>query len=198
MFVAGIETTSTSLSYTLLYLSIFPDKQKKVQEEIDRIIGSRTVTLEDRKNMPYMEAMIQEMLRFSSLVPTGLIHKALTNVTLGEYQIPKNTWIIGYLHGIHHDPEIWGDPENFRPERFLNENNEVIRHEALLPFSFGKRVCLGESLARDELFLFITGIFQAFTVTPDPNSPTPTTEQQDSNIIAMPKPHKLVIRERKV
>lgn len=146
--------------------------------------------------MPYTEAMIQEMLRFSSLVPTGLVHKTLTDFVLGEHKIPQDTWLIANLQGIHHDPEIWGDPEVFRPERFLNENNEVMKHEALLPFSTGKRVCIGESLARDELFLFITCIFQTFTVEPDPDSPKPTTEQLNSNIISMPKPHKLILKER--
>lgn len=147
--------------------------------------------------MPYTEAMIQEVLRFSSIVPTGISHKTLTDVMIGEYRIPSNTWVIANLQGIHHDPEIWGDPENFRPERFLNERNEVIKHEALLPFSFGKRICIGENLARDELFLFITGIFQTFTVEPDPNSPDLSTESQNSNIIAVPKPHKLNLKERK-
>ncbi|CAL8110137.1 unnamed protein product [Orchesella dallaii] len=197
LFVAGIETTSTSLTYTLLYLALFPEKQKKLQAEIDRVVGTRLPTFEDRKRMPYTEATIQEVLRFSSLVPTGLIHKTLTDVTLGGFNVPKNHWVMANLQGVHHDPEIWGDPENFRPERFLSENGEeVVKHEALLPFSFGKRVCLGESLARDELFLFITGIFQAFDVETDPNSPRPTTEQLNSNIIAIPKPHQLVLKER--
>lgn len=155
------------------------------------------LTFSSAHRMPYVEAVILEMLRFASIVPTGLLHTALEDVMIGEYKIPKGTWVTPNLVGIHHDKKIWGDPENFRPERFLNENNEVIKHEALLPFSYGKRLCIGEGLARDELFMFVCGIFQAFTVGPDPNSPELTTEQLLTNIISVPKPHMLIVKERK-
>lgn len=94
------------------------------------------------------------------------------------------------------DPGIWGDPDVFRPERFLSpDGTSVLRHEALLPFSTGRRVCLGESLARDELFLFSSSLFQRFRVTPDPNGPPPTLEYHTATVL-IPKPHTLVVHDR--
>lgn len=137
-----------------------------------------------------------ETLRFSSMVPLGLVHRAIEDAPLGGHKIPKDTLIFANLHYVHHDPEIWGDPENFRPERFLSPDSfTVVKHEALMPFSYGKRLCLGESLAKNELFLFITTLFKTFSVTWDPNGPKPGIEKVDG-VVMSPRPHKLVFTER--
>lgn len=97
--------------------------------------------------MPYTEAVLQEVLRFSAMVPLGVTHKALREVEFHGFTIPKGTLIFANLYWAMHDPKIWGDPETFRPERFLSEDGKsVLKHEALLPFSTGKRVCLGEEI----------------------------------------------------
>lgn len=86
-----------------------------------------------------MEAVIRETSRISSLLPLSLFHRAVKNTTLGEYTIPANTMIITNISAMHHDPDLWGDPANFRPERFINENGELVKDKSLL---FG----LGESI----------------------------------------------------
>ncbi|CAG7830552.1 unnamed protein product, partial [Allacma fusca] len=124
------------------------------------------VTLADRPNLPYAEATLQEIFRKSSLVTTGLMHTAIKDATFAGYDIPKGTWVLPNIYAIHHDENIWGDPNNFRPERFLSpDEKKVIKSENLLPFSLGRRICLGENLARDEIFLFLTNIFQRFSIT---------------------------------
>jgi cytochrome P450 len=148
--------------------------------------------------MPYTEAVILETLRFSSMVPLGLFHKCLTTTEFHGFVIPKNTWIIANLYSGHHDKATWGDPETFRPERFLSPaGDKVMRHEALIPFSYGKRVCLGEALAKHELFLFLVSTFQQFLVTQDPSSPPPSTEARSTMLINIPLPHKLILHARK-
>jgi len=117
--------------------------------------------------MPYTESVIAEVLRCSSIVPVGLPHRALADTTIRGFNIPKDTIILTNAHHIHYKRDIWGDPDNFRPERFLSPDEKSFRkNDALIPFSIGKRQCLGESLARDTLFLFITNIFQKFSVSP--------------------------------
>lgn len=113
--------------------------------------------------MPYTEAVISEVQRFGSVLPLGVPHRARVNSTIGEYMIPKGSIIFANLHYIHHE-EIWGDPGNFRPERFFSDDHTCKAHPALVPYSSGRRQCLGEGLAKASIFLFITTIFQNFDV----------------------------------
>ncbi|CAG7835654.1 unnamed protein product [Allacma fusca] len=138
----------------------------------------------DKPKLPYAEATIQEIFRKSSLAVTGMMHTPLRDATFGGYDIPKDTWIMPNIYAIHHDPKIWGDPHNFRPERFLSPDGKtVIKSDNVLPFSLGKRICLGEHLARDEIFLFLTNIFQRFNITLDPTKPKPTYESKEGFLL---------------
>jgi len=146
--------------------------------------------------MPYTEATIAETLRFSSIVPAGVMHKVLADTEFKGYFFPKDTILIHNAHYIHHDPEIWGDPEQFRPERFLSSDGKTFKkQEALMPFSTGKRQCLGESLARDTLFLFATNVFQRFTVEFDPNGPDNGFEPAIGFVLP-PQPFNVVFKDR--
>jgi len=116
--------------------------------------------------MPYTEAVICEALRFSSFAPLGLMHKTLYDTNVKGFKISKGTTVICNLYSAHHNPEYWGDPEVFRPERFLSPTGEKLRNPPhFLPFQVGRRQCLGENFAMDSLFLFVTAIFQKFHVT---------------------------------
>lgn len=88
-------------------------------------------------SLPYLEAAIRETMRIETLAPLSLIHKAMKNTTLGGYNIPANTPILTNLAAMHHDPDLWGDPEIFRPERFLKEDGQLGK-DITLPFGFGK------------------------------------------------------------
>jgi len=146
--------------------------------------------------MPYTEAMIAETMRFSSIFPGGLMHKVMADTEYKGYFLPKDTIISHNAYYIHHDPEIWGDPEQFRPERFLSPDGKTFKkHEALMPFSTGRRQCLGETLARDTLFLFSTNVFQRFTVGFDRNGPESGLEPEPS-IVLTPKPFSLIFKDR--
>ena len=137
-----------------------------------------------------------EIFRKSSIVVTGVMHTALQDGKILDYDIPQGTWIMPNIYAIHHDPKIWGDPENFRPERFLSDDGKTVkRNENLLPFSLGKRQCIGENLARDSVFLFTTNIFQRFSVTLDPTKSEPTLDAQ-IGFILRPEDHSLILKER--
>ncbi|KAK8390851.1 hypothetical protein O3P69_010518 [Scylla paramamosain] len=162
LFIVGLDTTVTTLRWCFLFLVRQQDVQRRVFKEVEATIGlDRQPTYEDRLKMPYTEAFINEVFRFGSITPLA-VHASPEETTLGGYRIPKRTWVIGNLYGIHWDKKVWGDPENFRPERFLNEAGEFVRSEHVLPFSVGRRNCLGESLARIEIFLFLTSMLQKY------------------------------------
>ncbi|CAK6955177.1 cytochrome P450 2J4-like [Scomber scombrus] len=164
LFLAGTETTSTTLQWALIYLIKNPDIQEKVQAEIDSVIGQiRQPTMADRPNLPYTDAVIHEIQRMGNIVPLNILRMAAKDTTLGGYFIPKGTVLMPFLTSVLFDKTAWDTPDTFNPGHFLNADGKFVKREAFLPFSAGKRVCLGEGLAKMELFLFLVGLFQKFS-----------------------------------
>ena len=198
IFIAGSETTATSMRWVLLYMMYFPDVQDKIQRELDQVIGrDRMPGLKDRKNLPYLEATMAETLRITSIAPLAVPHKATVDTTIQGYHIPKGTTLVLNLWAMHHDPEQWKEPMKFNPERFLDENGNMVNSSSLsyLPFSAGRRVCLGEILAKAELFLFMARLFHTFRFESPPNRPLPPTEG-NIGIVLQPLPFEVCVKKR--
>ncbi|XP_076873289.1 cytochrome P450 2J2-like isoform X2 [Brachyhypopomus gauderio] len=169
MLEAGSESTATTLRWGLLFMMKYPHIQEKVQAEIDRVIGqSRQPTLDDRANMPYTEAVIHETQRMGNIVPLGFPKKACKDTTLGGYFIPKGTTVTTNLSSVLNDKSEWETPDTFNPGHFMDDQGKFRKRDAFLPFSAGRRSCVGEPLARMELFLFFTSLLQQFTFSPEP------------------------------
>ncbi|NWZ78877.1 CP1A4 protein, partial [Poecile atricapillus] len=164
LFGAGFDTVATALSWSLMYSALYPDIQRKIQEELDRTIGrERRPRLSDRGTLPYTEAFILEMFRHSSFVPFTIPHSTTRATVLNGYYIPKDTCVFINQWQVNHDETLWKEPSAFKPERFLTpDGTELNRTEAekVLAFGLGKRRCLGETIGRWEIFLFLTTLLQ--------------------------------------
>ncbi|XP_051803083.1 cytochrome P450 2J4-like [Acanthochromis polyacanthus] len=195
LFGAGTETTTTTLRWGLLYMIHHPDIQKRVQAEINAVIGSsRQPSMTDRENLPYTNAVIHEIQRYANIVPLNVGRITVRDTTLDKYTIPKGTMIIPTLHSVLNDDSMWETPHSFNPQHFLDQDGKFRKREAFIPFSAGKRVCIGEQLARMELFLFFTSLLQRFSFSA-PAGEKPSLEYT-MGFIRSPKPYHLCATPR--
>ncbi|XP_025098155.1 cytochrome P450 2J2-like [Pomacea canaliculata] len=177
ILIAGSETTSTAILWTLVYFLHHPDVQDKCYEEIHRVVGTeRAPTIQDRPQLVYMEAVIMEVLRYGNVAPLSVPHATSCDVEFGGYKIPKGTLVIPNLDSVMRDPETWGDPDRFRPERFIGEDGKLWRPEEFIPFSMGRRICLGETIARMALLLYISTMVQHFRFLPPETGELPSLQ----------------------
>uniref|UniRef100_A0A8D2IZH1 Cytochrome P450 monooxygenase n=1 Tax=Varanus komodoensis TaxID=61221 RepID=A0A8D2IZH1_VARKO len=164
LFLAAAAVTSDALLFSLVLMAKHPHIQAKVQEEIDEAVGTmRLPCSEDRKRMPFTNAVVHECQRYQIFNPEILSRKVTCHIKFRGYSIPKGTTVLPLLTSVHYDPLQWETPEKFNPNHFLDEKGHFRRRDAFMPFSAGKRSCLGESLARMELFLFFSILLQKFT-----------------------------------
>ncbi|XP_071265543.1 cytochrome P450 2K1-like isoform X2 [Salvelinus alpinus] len=192
LFSAGTDTSGTTLQWGLLLMAKFPHIQDKVQEEISSIIGSRQPLAEDRKNLPYTDAVIHETQRLANIVPMSISHTTSRDVTFQGYFIKKGTSVIPLLTSVLQDDSEWESPHTFTPSHFLDEHGTFVKRDAFMAFSAGRRVCLGESLARMELFLFFTSLLQRFHFSPPPGVTEDDLDLTPAvGFILHPSPHQL-------
>ncbi|XP_015193959.2 vitamin D 25-hydroxylase isoform X1 [Lepisosteus oculatus] len=176
LIIAGTETTTNALRWAMLYMALYPSMQGKVQKEIDSVVGkSKLPSLDNKPKMPFTEAVLHEVLRFCNIAPLGIFRATSEDTVVRGYSIPRGTTVITNLYSVHFDEKYWRKPEQFSPERFLDCHGNFIKREAFAPFSLGRRHCLGEHLARMEMFLFFTTLLQRFTLQfPQGSEPTLT------------------------
>ncbi|XP_071486368.1 steroid 17-alpha-hydroxylase/17,20 lyase-like [Diadema antillarum] len=201
IFTAGTQTTVDTLYWAFALMSENPGIQKKAQAEIDFVVGrGRVPTIEDRGTLPYTEATLYEVMRNSSIVPVALPHSAMCDTKIGDYVIPKGAIVIVNLHSMHFDPQEWDDPDSFKPEHFLDEAGTVRQHPpGFMPFGAGRRSCLGEAVAKADLFLIFSWFLQNYTFSKVPG------KESENLINIIPKtaagrlltPYEIVIKERK-
>ena len=165
LWIAGQETTSNTLAWLCIFLIQNPHVQKKLHAELDEFVGSdRTITLDDKSSLNYVNAVVAETQRFCNLVPVNVFHRTTKDTEIRGYKIPENTVITHQVCTVLMDERYFPEPETFKPERFLDKNGKFFQPVELMPFGVGKRACLGEGLARLELFLFAANIANQFKV----------------------------------
>ncbi|XP_061893175.1 cytochrome P450 2K1-like isoform X2 [Entelurus aequoreus] len=178
LFGAGTDTSANTLRWSLLLMAKYPQIQDRVQEELSRVVGDRQITMEDRRNLPYIDAVIHETQRFANIAPTSIPHSTSRDVTFQGYFIGKGTTVLPLLTSVLFDESEWETPNTFNPSHFLDEE--------------GRRACIGEGLARMELFLFFTHLLQCFRFTPAPGMSEDQLDLTPSvGFTLCPLPHQL-------
>jgi len=194
-FIAGHETTAAALSWALYLLARHPDVQKRVQDELDSVLKGNHVDNDSVKELWYLDMVIKEVLRWGSPIAIIVSRKAQEDIQIDKYVIPKDTPIALGIHAVHHHPEFWPNPEVFDPERFA-PNKATKQHPfAFLPFSLGRRVCIGNNFSLLEQKIFLSTLLQKFTISVPPNSP-PYIAQRES-IAHTPTEVKIILTKRK-
>ncbi|XP_035208263.1 vitamin D 25-hydroxylase-like [Stegodyphus dumicola] len=175
--IGGSETTRTAISWLLLAMVTYPEVQKKVQEEIDTVLGKDgKITWMERAKLPYVCATMMEAQRWRTVVPLSVIRRANADTAINSYDIPKGTDIIPNIWAVHNDPEYWKEPEKFNPQRFLVEENGKLtatKPEGYIPFSIGRRNCPGELVALIEILQYFVVLMQNFTLLPEVDGKLP-------------------------
>uniref|UniRef100_A0A914WHC8 Cytochrome P450 n=1 Tax=Plectus sambesii TaxID=2011161 RepID=A0A914WHC8_9BILA len=196
IWAAGMDTTVTTLRFAFLYLLNYPNVLKKMHEEMDEMVGrERDLSMNDQKILPYLCATIQEVQRLANILPINLQHTVTEDVIVGGYRIPRETIVVAQTPSIHLDEKLFPDPYTFSPERHIDANGHFVKSEHIIPFSIGKRVCMGESLARMELFLFLGSLIQHCDFRPA-DGKTPPPIEVVTGIIQSPAPYDCVIVPR--
>uniref|UniRef100_A0A2K6AFU0 Steroid 17-alpha-hydroxylase/17,20 lyase n=1 Tax=Mandrillus leucophaeus TaxID=9568 RepID=A0A2K6AFU0_MANLE len=179
IFGAGVETTTSVVKWIVAFLLHNPQVKKKLYEEIDQNVGfSRTPTISDRNRLLLLEATIREVLRIRPVAPMLIPHKANVDSSIGEFAVDKGTHVIINLWALHHNEKEWHQPDQFMPERFLNPAGTQLISPSLsyLPFGAGPRSCIGEILARQELFLIMAWLLQRFDLEVPDDGQLPSLE----------------------
>ncbi|XFG14591.1 hypothetical protein AB1E19_018215 [Capra hircus] len=197
LFSAGVETTTATLSYGFLLLMKYPEVQAKVHEEIDRVIGlTRSPCMKDKMKLPYTEAVLHEIQRYITLIPSNLPHTVVRDTKFRQYVIPKGTTVLPLLSSILYDCKEFPNPEKFDPGHCLDKNGNFRKTKHSVAFSIGKWACVGEGLAHMELFLFFTTILQNFVLKSLGETKDIETKPIVTGFINMPPPFKLCLIPR--
>ncbi|CAL8334315.1 unnamed protein product [Boreogadus saida] len=197
LYMAGTETTSTTIRFALSVLIKYPIIQEHMQQEIASVIGSeRCPNMEDRKSLPFTDAVIHEVQRLLDIVPMNAPHYAVQHISFRGYDIPKGTMIIPMLHSVLREEKHWETPWSFNPQHFLDLDGNFKKNPAFLPFSAGKRSCVGESLARMEVFLFMVSLVQRFTFSCPSGPEHIDLSPEHSSFASLPRTYHIVATPR--
>ncbi|XP_053179017.1 cytochrome P450 1A1 [Scomber japonicus] len=181
LFGAGFDTVSTALSWSVMYMVAYPEVQERLFQELKDTVGlDRTPLLSDKPHLPYLEAFIMEIFRHSSFLPFTIPHCTTRDTSLNGFFIPKDTCVFINQWQVNHDPELWKDPSSFNPERFLSADGTELNRlegEKVLTFGMGKRRCIGEVIARNEVYLFLAILVQKLHFHAIPGEPLDMTPE---------------------
>ncbi|EIM85531.1 cytochrome P450 [Stereum hirsutum FP-91666 SS1] len=198
LYGGGADTSVSSVYSFFLAMTLFPNVQKKAQAEIDAVIGhERLPTHADRERLPYVNALVTEVLRWNPVAPLGVPHRVMEDDIHDGYFIPKGTIIIANLWNMLHEPERYPNPLEFSPERFLDQNPQ--EDPRTMCFGFGRRICPGLQLADVSVWISCAMSLAVFDITKklDENGiPIVPVPKYTDGTISHPEPFKCIIKPR--
>ncbi|XP_011669947.2 cytochrome P450 2U1 [Strongylocentrotus purpuratus] len=196
IFLAASESMTSALRWIFLYLIDNPELQSKIRADILRVIGpTRNPTIKDRDELPLIEATCMEVLRLRPPAPMGGPRQAKRDVEVKGYVIPEGTLVLTNVWYIHQNAENWHEPERFNPSRFLSEDGkELVKNPAFMPYGAGRRLCVGDRIARMQMFLFLTTLIRKFEYSL-PDGAVPDFNVDGGNFTLSAVPFKIVVTE---
>jgi len=197
LFKAGAETSSTTLLWCILYMVKYPEVQENCYREVVAVAGDNKP---DRSHdLPYCQAVIQEVQRLACVAPQTMPHRVTRDVTIEGYDVPQDSMVLTNLMLFMNDPEYWGDPDKFRPDRFLETvdgETRLVKKDMFVPYGMGRRVCMGESLAKDTFFIFFTNLVKNVRFSNPVNHHPPSPDNYTEAFTIIPHPYYVTITER--
>ncbi|KAI2787985.1 O-methylsterigmatocystin oxidoreductase [Penicillium oxalicum] len=166
LYAGGADTTVSSIECFILAMALYPEVQAKAQEEIERVVGPKSLpTLADRSRLPYLNAVVKEVLRWHPVAPMALPHMSVKDDTWENFFLPKGSLILANIWAMMHDPATYHDPMTFKPERFLpSEGHTPETDPHTIAFGFGRRICPGRFLADNTVFLTVAQTLAVFDI----------------------------------
>lgn len=199
--VGGVGTTQGSVACLLAVLGNYPEVQKKLQQEVDQCLGSRAPSVTDKERLHYTQATVLELMRI--LRVSGIAHKTMKDTSVCGIDIPAETecWMLYW--SLHHNEDYFPESWTFNPDRFIDENGKFFSPEhptrrRVFPFGAGRRMCAGEQIAKNRLFLIIAMLMQRLTIVPPEGKTLPSDPREYSFALALiPPPHEICVLPRK-
>ena len=172
LFLAGHETTANALTWGWYLLAQHPEVERRLHDEIDSVIGDRLPRADDAAALPYTRRVLAEVMR--CYPPAwGIGRRAIEDVEIGGYTIPRNTVVLLSQYLLHHDARFFPDPDRFDPDRWLPERQRARPRFAYFPFGGGNRVCIGESFAWTEGILVLATLARHWRLQRVETAPVP-------------------------
>ncbi|KAH8980773.1 cytochrome P450 [Lactarius hatsudake] len=192
MYLGGADTTVAALQTFFLAMALYPEVQRAAHAEIDAVLGdSRLPDFSDKDKLPYVSAVLKEVLRWHPVAPLGIPHRVTKGDMYEGYFIPAGSIVIGNAWAIMHDPATFPEHSRFQPERWLAPGAPAFPDVA---FGFGRRECPGRFMARDSVWAAIVGVLAAFEISPVEDDPP--KELFATGIVAYPEPFKCLVHPR--
>ncbi|KAM5533378.1 hypothetical protein V8D89_012928 [Ganoderma adspersum] len=197
-YITGADTTFSSVQAFILAMAMQPDIQRKAQAELDAVVGPRRLPhFTDRASLPYVNALVKECFRWQSVVPLGVPHRVSEDEEYNGYLIPKGSILIANQWAMSRDPVAYPDPDEFRPERFLDA---ATRDPMKYAFGFGRRICPGRHFADNSLFIIVAHVLHTLNVEPPLDGDGQTVELEfrytTDMVVSYPKPFECRITPR--
>jgi len=201
IFAASSETTLSAIHTFFVAMLFFPEAQMKAQQELDCVLEGRLPEFSDEAALPYVSALVKEVLRWKPTSPIGVPHLSSEDDVYAGYHIPKGALVIANAWAMLYDEDEYPDPSAFKPERFLKDGqlNPAVRDPALMAFGFGRRMCPGSHVATSALWLTVATTLATFDISramDDNGAPIEPSVQYRSALICHPMPFKCTLKAR--
>ncbi|VDC07365.1 unnamed protein product [Peniophora sp. CBMAI 1063] len=213
VYLAGVETTVSSLLFFFMAMALYPDVQKKAQHELDSVLCGALPTLVDRTRLPYTTALVSEVFRWHPAVPLGIPHSVTEDDIYEDMRIPGGCMVIGNIWAITHDPDQFPRPETFNPAHFisttdggmysLDDSKTYGSQGTPFPddaFGFGRRLCPGRDIGVSSIWLIIASVLCTFDISQvkdESGREVPISDSCTDGLISYPGPYECSIRPRK-